>query len=256
MIQTHSFVRGFLAEWCRLRGVLPFSLLQMSDDQIDGSLRRFYGEARTKNGEEYSRSSLLGFRSAVERHLVANDRHLKIAHNPRFARSNKILESTLKLNRKDGKQSVEHKPIIEESNIHKLQKSPFLSYNTAVGLLRRVWFIVTLYWCRRGCEGQRELRRESLSFHSDADGQKYGIMTHNERTKNHQGRITEKSSHEKETRLYSRDRHGDSYWCLEKYLSKLNPKQQSFYQHPKPLSTSLTKHGMKISHWGSTSLER
>ena len=58
-------------------------------------------------------------------------------------------------------------------------------------------------------------------------------MSHEEATKNHQGGISDKPSNEKQTRLYSTGQFGDSFWCLKKYISLLNPKQEAFFQKPK-----------------------
>ena len=44
----------------------------MNSKELDQNLARFYVEARTKKGEEYSRSALLGFRNSIERHLNNN----------------------------------------------------------------------------------------------------------------------------------------------------------------------------------------
>ncbi|KAK3755966.1 hypothetical protein QZH41_005450 [Actinostola sp. cb2023] len=140
-----KWIVNTIEEWCRDRG-LPSNLLTMRYDDMDNVLRRFYAEARTKKGEEYGRSSLLGFRNAVERHLAANDREVKITKNPLFARSNKMLECKLKLNRREGKENVKHKQVIQPEDIEKLKNSPFLSYRDAAGLLRRVWFLLTLFW--------------------------------------------------------------------------------------------------------------
>ena len=63
-------------------------------------------------------------------------------------------------------------------------------------LLCRVELMVALYWCRRGCQGERELRRGSFDFHKDADGREFVSMRH-------QGGIADKQSQEKQTRLYS-----------------------------------------------------
>ena len=41
----------------------------MNNKELDNYLRQFYAEARTKDGELYSRSSLLGIRNAIERYL-------------------------------------------------------------------------------------------------------------------------------------------------------------------------------------------
>ena len=43
-------------KWCRERG-LPSNLLTMTFESLDNVFRRFYAEARTKKGEEYSRSA-------------------------------------------------------------------------------------------------------------------------------------------------------------------------------------------------------
>ena len=114
-----------LAEWCRERR-LPSNLLTMTFESLDNVLRQFYAEARTKKGEEYSRLFLLGIRNALERHLAANRREVKITKNPLFMKSNKMLECKLKLNRRKGKGNVKHK----------LKGSQFLSFNDPAGLLR------------------------------------------------------------------------------------------------------------------------
>ena len=226
-----------IADWCRERKIAK-PLLQISELELNEALRRFYAEARNKNGGEYSRSSLLGFRSAVERHFAANDVQLKLTNNPIFQKSNKMFECKLKVNRREAKENIQHKPVIEPADIRKMSKSPFLSHNNPAGLLRRVWFIVALYWCRRGSEGQRELRRDSFAFNKTADSRQFATMSHEEATKNHQGGISDKPSNEKQTRLYSTGQFGDSFWCLKKYISLLNPKQEAFFQNPKPTISS------------------
>ena len=220
-----------MTEWCRERKISK-PLLQFTEEELNDNLRKFYAEARNQKGEEYSRSSLLGFRNAIERHFSANGRPIKLTNNHVFYSSNKILECKLKVNRREGKENTQHKPIIEPADIVKIKKSPFLSHENPYGLLRRVWFIVCLYWCRRGNEGQRHLRRESFDFHVDADGKEYATTTHKEQTKNHQGGFRDKQSYESETKLYSTGEVGDSLWCLKKYISKLNPRQQAFFQRP------------------------
>ncbi|XP_031573720.1 uncharacterized protein LOC116307592 [Actinia tenebrosa] len=205
----------------------------MSSIDLDDCLRRFYAEARTKSGEEYSRSSLLGFRNSIERHFIANNRCIKLTNNPVFARSNKMLESKLKAIRRENKECTKHKPVIESQDILKLKTSPFMSPETPDGLLRKVWLYVTIYWCRRGCEGQRLLRRNSFVFDRDSDGKAFIQMSHEEQSKNHQGGFNDKISTERETRLYSTDEDGDAFYCIELYLSKLNPLQEAFFQKPR-----------------------
>ena len=94
-----------------VRGIVK-TILEMKNEELDESLRRFYAEARTRSGEEYSRSSLLGFRNSVERYFTANNRSLKLTRNPVFSWSNKMLESKLKGIRREGKENTQHKPVI------------------------------------------------------------------------------------------------------------------------------------------------
>ena len=55
-----------------------FHLLEMSEEELDESLRHFYAEAWTKTGEEYGWLSLLGFGNPIERHFIAKNSYLKI----------------------------------------------------------------------------------------------------------------------------------------------------------------------------------
>ena len=233
----HNFTRKpltfIITDWCKERRIEK-EIQNMTEEELDEHLWRFYGEARSQTGEEYSRSTFLGIRNALERYLATYDRHIKITKNPVFRRSNKMLESKLKRLRREGKENVQHKPVIEQADLVKIQNSPFTSPDNPSGLLRKTWFFVTLHWCRRGFEGQRNLRRNSFEFKVDAEGQEYVVMTHQELSKNHQGGFQENKSDEILTRLYSTGTPDDAYSCLKLYLSKLNPRQEAFYQRPKP----------------------
>ena len=136
-----------------------------------------------KKFEKYSPSALLGFRSSIERHLNNNGVTVKLSKNQVFQNSNKILDAKLRIKRRAGKENIEHKPVIVPSVLAKIRASPFLSMTTPVGLLRRTWLYVWHYWCRRGREGQRDLRRDSFKFTRDASGREYAVMTHEEATK-------------------------------------------------------------------------
>ena len=205
----------------------------MDTMELDQNLARFYVEARTIKGEEYSRSALLSFRSSIERYLNNNGVTLKLSRNQMFQNSNKILDAKLRINRRAGKYNVQHKPVIVASDLEKLRTSPFLSMTTPAGLLRRAWFYVSLYWCRCGKEGQRDLRRESFKFTHDATGREFAVITKGGATKNHPSSENSKPSAEQETRLYSTGADDDAFASLKCYVSKLNPSCTAFFQHPK-----------------------
>ena len=83
-------------------------LNEMSDMELDQVLRRFYAEARAKDGELYSHSSLLAIRKAIERFLnnPPQNRAIKIAKGEAFQLSNKVLNSKTKVQKKDGKENI------------------------------------------------------------------------------------------------------------------------------------------------------
>ena len=54
------------------------------------------------------------------------------------------------------------------------------------GLLHGAWFYIKLHFCRRGREGQCELRPDSFVVMHDDQDHLYLTMTHVEVSKNHQ----------------------------------------------------------------------
>ena len=209
----------------------------MTNKELDNYLRHFYAEARTKDGEPYSRSSLLGIRNAIERYLnnPPINRGISITKGIDFQASNKLLQSQIKLNKRENKENTKHKPPMPEADLQKLKSSGVIRGDNPWGLLRNVWFHINLYWCRRGREGQRELTKQSFQFLMDESGREYVSMTHDEATKNHPGGIDDVSSVEKEARMYSTsdDQLFDGLNCLKMYLQKLNPRCEALFQYPK-----------------------
>ena len=116
----------------------------------------------------------------------------------------------LRINRRAGKEKIQHKPVIVPSDLSKIRASPFLSMTTPAGLLRRTWFYVSLYWCRLGREG------DSFKFTRGASGTQW--LTHEEATKNHPGSENIKSSAERETKLYSTREDDDAFATIWKFL--------------------------------------
>ena len=226
----------FKTAWCRERKIAR-SLHEMTNKELDNYLRHFYAEARTKDSEPYSRSSLLGIRNAIERYLnnPPLNRGISITKGIDFQASNKLLQSQIKLNKRENKENTKHKPPMPEADLQKLKSSGAIRGDNPWGLLRNVWFHINLYWCRRGREGQRELTKQSFQFLMDESGREYVSMTHDEATKNHPGGIDDVSSVEKEARMYSTsdDQLFDGLNCLKMYLQKLNPRCEALFQYPK-----------------------
>ena len=55
-----NFLFQFYVEWSKQKAI-EVSLAEMAVEELDKSLRQFYAEARNKEGENYSRATLLSF---------------------------------------------------------------------------------------------------------------------------------------------------------------------------------------------------
>ena len=95
----------------------------MNTTELDQNLARFYVEARTKKGEENSCSALLDFRNFIERHLNNNGVTVKLSKKQVFQNSNKIVDAKLRINRRAGKENIQHKPVIVPSDLTKIRAS-------------------------------------------------------------------------------------------------------------------------------------
>ncbi|KXJ10061.1 hypothetical protein AC249_AIPGENE26305 [Exaiptasia diaphana] len=171
--------------WCKEENIQT-PMERMAVGQLDTNLRRFYAEARKKDGQEYSKKTLIGFRHGIERHLnqPPNNKSLQIVTDLRFQRSNQMLDAKIVQLKRSGKEtSSKHKPPIESDDLQKRKTSEALSISNPVSLLRNVWFHVVLFFCRRGREGQRQLKTTSFKFEKDAAGRNYITMTQDEITK-------------------------------------------------------------------------
>ena len=149
-----------------------------------------------------------------------------------------MLDAKIKNLKQSAKENVTHKPVIEEEDFQKLKSSNVFSLSSPLSLLRKVWFHVILFFCRRGREGQRSLTTTSFKFETDAAGRKYATMAHDEVSKNHQGGLKDVESREKEARLYETEDENGGYKALELYLQKVNPKCSAFFQYPKKCITA------------------
>ena len=144
-------------------------LEQMDEKQLDNSLSEFYNETRGKREVgKYSKSSLISIRNAIERHLNNPPYNKSLQLNSAaFTNSNRLLNVKIKSLKKQGKKNVQHKDAIPVDDLKKLKASPVLRLTNPWSLLRNVWFHVVLYWCRRGQEGQRNLKPSSFKFAVD-----------------------------------------------------------------------------------------
>lgn len=113
--------------------------LRFFKEELHNNLQLLYAKARNKDSGNYSRSMLLGFR-------------------------NEMLDAKLNHMKQQGEESVKHKPCIENEDLQYLKQSTVMSPSMPHGLLNNVCFHITLYFCRWGRGGHRNLRKSSFVF--------------------------------------------------------------------------------------------
>ena len=85
--------------------------------------------------------------------------------------------------KQQGEESVKHKPCIENEDLRRLKESAVMSPSTPQGLLNNMWLHITLYFCCRGREGQRNLKKSSFVILQEENGKRYATMAHDEAVK-------------------------------------------------------------------------
>ena len=88
---------------------------------------------------------------------------ITISRSEEFKSSNQLLQSHIKLNKRENKENTKHKPPIPRGDLLKLQKSNVIRGGHPWGLVRNVWFHMNLYWCRREIIGDANNGRAQLS---------------------------------------------------------------------------------------------
>ena len=207
---------------------------EKSAEELARLLRQFYAEVRNQKGQPYSRSSLVGIRASIQRHLESPPYNCtySIVTDSIFKPANTVLVSRIKLNRIQGNDTTTHKYPIQEDDIQKMYDTKVLSNQNPKALQFKVFFEICLHFVRRGKEGLRELRKDSFMVKTDDQGCRYVTITYNEKTKKDQGDSLRSTL--KEQRMYEIPNDPlDPVKSFELYISKLHPNCNDFFQLPK-----------------------
>lgn len=219
--------------WLSERG-LNADFEMLSTEEINNYLKYFYAEARTKKGENYSKSALVGMRAAVGRHLNSPpfERKVNITKDSDFMSSNHVLMGQIKNQKRKGLDITSHKEPLSEGDLNKLYSTGVLSTKSPLSLLRKVWFEITLHFGRRGAEGLNVLTKTSFQIKTDDTGCKYVTMAYNEADKTHKGLDNKES--QKNPGMFEIPSLGEEcpVAAFALYVSKLNPESNAFFQHP------------------------
>ena len=204
-----------------------------SAPELCANLRHFYGCLRTTRGKHYSPSGYINIRAGINRHLREPPflRIVDISRDKEFRAANDVLVGSLKDLKRQGQDITKHKQAISDADMSKLYDSGVLSDENPVALQRKVFVKLMLQFGRRGREGLRSMRKDSFLIKTDGRGRRYVTLGFNESTKNHQN--NRKGENEEEQLMLEQD-HRCPVASFEKYLNKLHPACNDFWQRPSP----------------------
>ncbi|XP_041355514.1 uncharacterized protein LOC121373129 [Gigantopelta aegis] len=237
-LKTTTWGVKIFKEWLEFSGGSQ-EFETLSPDKLNTSLKKFYAEVRNTDGSFYSKSSYVGLRAAIQRHLrqPPRERSINILQDNDFHTANNVFIAMLKKIKQLGLANPTHHEAISKEDLLKIRKQQ--SVDDPTKLQQKVWFDLTLGFGRRVCENQRQLSRGSFAINIDDVGCEYIAMTHREATKNHPGGIgdTDKSK----TFIYATGTPSCPVFSFRKYVSKLNPQNNTFFQQPRKQATERDK---------------
>ena len=202
----------------------------ISKEELKQSLTKYFAGVRTEKGEMYKINSMHSLRNGLQRHFLVH-RAIDIINDDFFKESNDCFHNILKNIRASSKGLVKHFPEIEPEDLIKLYKS--FNIETPVGLQEKVWLDIMFYFIRRGRENMRQITKSTFAVGCDASGKNFVYQVSGENDKNHSvddGQFDTSG----EGRMYETNSALCPYKSFVKYLNKLNPALNSFWQRPRP----------------------
>ncbi|XP_029002240.1 uncharacterized protein LOC114853252 isoform X2 [Betta splendens] len=236
-LATRYAVRMFREYLCETARSPDFETLDKA--ALCEVLRSFYGEARSKSGHLYSKSSLISIRSSLNRYLNEPPycRTLDLTKDPELRSANLTLAAVIRRLEEQGAGPVVQKQAITHSDLRKLYESSVFNTDTPFGLLNKVWFETCMYFCTRGRENQRELEDDSFGLAVDEDRRKFVYFKSlGPYQKSRCGALSKKRPDADEDtlpRMYETGTDQCPYASFVRYMSKRNPLCRAFFQRPR-----------------------
>ena len=152
--------------------------------ELAAVLRKFYAEARKKDGQMYSKNSLCSIRFALCRHFK-QELNIDIIKDTEFNEANRIYEAQCVELKKQGLAKTEHKPPIADEDIKKLYRCGVFDTENPTTLQNKVLFKIMLFFCRRGRQNLRQLKKTDFEIKVNSQGKRCVVKITDELTKNH-----------------------------------------------------------------------
>ncbi len=153
-----------------------------------------------------------------------------IIKDKEFEEANSVYEAQCVYLKRRGLAKTEHKPPIAEEDIKKLYESDVFITDSTATLQNKIFFENMLFFCRRGTQNLRELKRDDFAIKMNPQGQRCVVKKSAELTKNH--RVHDAQAEEGGMMVAN-----DSPYCpvysFEIYLTHLNPLNEFLFRRRK-----------------------
>ena len=220
-------------DWLVARDLSPhFETLEKS--YLASLLQRFYGEVRKQDKTKYCKQSMISIRAAINRQLQSENfaRNFDIISDSEFMKANHVLEGVFKdLTVKGLDIPKPHCPL-EPGDFSKLISTGTIGLDNPKSLQNLVWLNLLLQFGKRGQEGQRYMKKDTLIEGIDDQGLQYLSYKATQKEKRYSGRTIE-SSHRPEARVYEQP---GMKLCpapaYKLYKSYLSPSLDDLWQKP------------------------
>lgn len=209
---------------------------------LNKCLSKFYVSVRKSDGNYYKKASLLSIRAALDRHLKSPpyNKQFSICSNTEFHEANKTLNAYLIHLSSTGKISATvHKTPLTYEVIQRLYEKGELvtaTTNNPRALLQTAWFLISLYFGKRGRENQALMKKSMMKLVKTANGEEYFELNKKEpgtvlTTKNHAGGLEATEDHSDGKIFPSKP---GTERCpvklIKAYLSHLNPEKECLFR--------------------------
>lgn len=197
--------------------------------RLDIYLEEYLCTIRKSDGGKLKSGSLHAMRYALNRMFI-REHNCDITDKTKFPKSSLIMKSLVVDLKKEGLGSVTHYKKINNGDVAKIYES--LDHKVPQQLQWLLFFIIQLFFCRRGRENIEKFSKATFQIATDENGRRYIYQAIDEFTKNHR---------ESDTEMSIGGRAYENQECPSKcpvkifefYVSKLNDSCSRLWQFPK-----------------------
>lgn len=205
------------------------TLLTKPNDEIDAVLSTFFGNLRKSDGEKMKTNSFNSVKYALNRKLK-QDYNIDLMNTSAFPKVHMICKAVVVDLKKTGNGYTNHYDRIDDADIKKIFRT--LDHNIPTQLQWLTFFIIQLYFCRRGRENLEKFTKQTFKISKSLSGRRFLSLAEDELIKNR--RENDSEGNNEGGRIYE---NLDIEICplriVEMYISKLCVQCDRFWQYSK-----------------------